>query len=135
MFEAKEIDFAAIEPDERDKGFNASTSAGYGFAVTGGVAAAVAEVISQIAPEREAKIESATGLRDCRKMLLLAKAGKRDGYLLEGMACPGGCVAGAGTIIPVNKATITNQNYKKELVKKSSLESMYLSEEDRQIIK
>ena len=25
-----------------------------------------------------------------------AKAGKRNGYLLEGMACPGGCVAGAG---------------------------------------
>ena len=29
-------------------------------------------------------------------MLTLAKAGKRNGYLLEGMGCPGGCVAGAG---------------------------------------
>ena len=27
----------------------------------------------------------------------VAKAGKYNGYLLEGMACPGGCVAGAGT--------------------------------------
>ena len=24
-------------------------------------------------------------------MLMLAKAGKLNGYLLEGMACPGGC--------------------------------------------
>ena len=31
-------------------------------------------------------------------MLMLAKAGKLNGYLLEGMACPGGCVAGAGTL-------------------------------------
>ena len=38
-------------------------------------------------------------------MLQIAKAGKYDGYLLEGMGCPGGCVAGAGTIAPVNKTT------------------------------
>ena len=28
----------------------------------------------------------------------MAKIGKYNGYLLEGMACPGGCVAGAGTL-------------------------------------
>ena len=48
-------------------------------------------------PNREVKIEYGDGLRECRKMLMMAKAGKRNGYLLEGMACPGGCVAGAGT--------------------------------------
>ena len=34
-------------------------------------------------------------------MMTLAKAGKYNGYLLEGMACPGGCVAGAGTMQPI----------------------------------
>ena len=29
---------------------------------------------------------------------------KLDGYLLEGMACPGGCIAGAGTIISADTA-------------------------------
>jgi iron only hydrogenase large subunit-like protein len=38
-------------------------------------------------------------------MLLLAKAGKKNGCLIEGMGCPGGCVAGAGTNISVEKAT------------------------------
>ena len=38
-------------------------------------------------------------------MLMMAKAGKRNGYLLEGMACPGGCVAGAGTLQPVMKSS------------------------------
>ena len=37
-------------------------------------------------------------------MLLLAKMGRKDASLIEGMACPGGCVAGAGTNIPVGKA-------------------------------
>ena len=35
---------------------------------------------------------------------MLAKAGKLDGYLLEGMACPGGCVAGAGTVVSADTA-------------------------------
>ena len=52
----------------------------------------------------EFKSARADGLRECRKLLTMAKAGKYDGYLLEGMACPGGCVAGAGTIIPVDEA-------------------------------
>ena len=38
------------------------------------------------------------------KLLLMAKAGKYDGYLLEGMACPGGCVAGAGTLQPIDRS-------------------------------
>ena len=33
-------------------------------------------------------VESAEGLENCKKMLKLAKKGKYDGYLLEGMACP-----------------------------------------------
>ncbi len=37
-------------------------------------------------------------------MLLLAKNGKLDGCLIEGMGCPGGCIAGAGTNIQVNQA-------------------------------
>ncbi len=46
----------------------------------------------------DVKIASAQGLADCKKLLMLAKAGKYNGYLLEGMGCPGGCIGGAGTI-------------------------------------
>lgn len=55
-------------------------------------------------PGREVKVAKATGLSECRKLLLMAKAGKYDGYLLEGMACPGGCVAGAGTLQPIDRS-------------------------------
>ncbi|MBR5471126.1 MAG: 4Fe-4S dicluster domain-containing protein [Oscillibacter sp.] len=103
MFEAKEINFAAIEEDPNDTLLEGSGMA-RGFAVGGGVAAAVVEAIKHIDPEREVKTQYGDGLRECRKMLMLAKAGKYDGYLLEGMACPGGCVAGAGTIRPVKES-------------------------------
>ena len=42
----------------------------------------------------DVKIASAQGLAECKKLLMLAKAGKYNGYLLEGMGCPGGCIGG-----------------------------------------
>lgn len=74
------------------------------FAVSGGVAQAVVNAIKSMDPDREVKVAKAAGLEECRKLLLMAKAGKYDGYLLEGMACPGGCVAGAGTLCDIGKA-------------------------------
>ena len=74
------------------------------FAEAGGVAAAVEELIRKEHPECQIKTQRADGLRECRKLLMLAKAGKLDGYLLEGMACPGGCVAGAGTVVSADTA-------------------------------
>ena len=126
MFDAKDIDFATLEPDECDTDFEHGTGAGRGFAVGGGVAAAVAEVIAQIAPDREIEVEYGDGLRECRRMLMMAKAGKRNGYLLEGMACPGGCVAGAGTITPVLNATSNVRAYKAKAEKQNSLESGFV---------
>lgn len=29
---------------------------------------------------------------------------KKDGCMIEGMGCPGGCVAGVGTILPIKQA-------------------------------
>ncbi len=109
MFEAKEVDFASLEPHNTMHG---ASGDGRAFAVGGGVAGAVANVIKEKYPEREVKIERAEGLDACRKMLALAKAGKYNGYLLEGMACPGGCVGGAGTVMPIDsskRAVLQNQ--------------------------
>ena len=124
MFDAKEIDFPALEADPTDD-MREGTGMGRGFAVGGGVAAAVVEAISHIDPDREVKIEYGDGLRECKKMLMMAKAGKRDGYLLEGMACPGGCVAGAGTLQNPVKSTAGVNKYKATAARKTSDESPY----------
>ncbi len=122
MFEAKEINFETIEPLSD---LNEGSAAGRGFAVSGGVAGAVENVIRQTDPEREVKTARAEGLRECRKLMTLAKAGKYDGFLLEGMACPGGCVAGAGTLLPVELAGKVVGRYQQEADTESPLDSPY----------
>ena len=101
MFEAKNIDPQTIEAQDA---MHDATGAGRGYAVAGGVARAVTECVKEYYPDVEVKIEHVEGLAECKKTLMLAKAGKMNGCLIEGMGCPGGCVAGAGTNIPVNKA-------------------------------
>lgn len=101
MFEAKDVDFSKIEEGEP---LRRASGDGYGFAKSGGVAEAVANYINKVAPEREVKVVKAEGLADCRKMMLAAAKGMHDGCLLEGMACPGGCIGGAGTLQLPNKS-------------------------------
>lgn len=104
MFAAKGVDKECI-PAEEAQELNQAGADARKFAVSGGVAQAVVNAIKSIDPTREVKIAKATGLHECRKLLMMARDGKYDGYLLEGMACPGGCVAGAGTLQPIGKST------------------------------
>ncbi len=103
MFDAKGLNFEEIEelPVEIQ-----ATGAGRGYACSGGVSHAIEKCINEYYPGTEVKIQHAEGLTDCRKVLLLAKAGKLNGYMIEGMGCPGGCVAGVGTIIPPERAKV-----------------------------
>ncbi len=122
MFEAKNIDFETIADGES---LQEGTAAGRGFAVSGGVAKAVADVIAKEHPGTQVKTVRAEGLRECRQMMAMAKAGKHNGCLLEGMACPGGCVAGAGTILPVDLAAKVVSRYQTEAECESPLDSRY----------
>ena len=128
MFLAKDIDFATIEEDTHLEDYKHGTGMARGFAVSGGVAAAVVEYVKHIDPSIQVKTDFATGLKDCKKMLMMAKAGKRNGYLLEGMACPGGCVAGAGTIRPIKEATLAVEKFKNDAEELSCANSPYLDQ-------
>jgi len=123
MFVAKNVDFSKLKAEELK---NETSADGRGFAVMGGVAQAVVNACAKIAPEREIKVFAAQGLDNCRKMLKDAVEGKYDGYLLEGMACPMGCVSGAGTITSPNKSKSMVALSQKEATLKNSIESEYL---------
>lgn len=103
IFVAKGIEFEEVEETSAFK--HGATATGRIYGVAGGVAKAVTDCIHELDPSLDVKIDRAEGLSDCRKMLMLARAGKRNGYLLEGMACPGGCVGGAGTLTSIQNAT------------------------------
>jgi [FeFe] hydrogenase (group B1/B3) len=111
MFEARNI-----VPAEMDKtvGLHDATAAGRGYACAGGVAEAIEKCVKEYYPDVEVKIQHAEGLADCKKMLTMAKLGKMNGCMIEGMGCPGGCVAGAGTLLPIAKAKATIDKIKKE---------------------
>ena len=75
---------------------------------------AIEKCINEYYPGTEIKIQHAEGLADCKKFLTLAKAGRLDGYMIEGMGCFGGCVAGVGTIIaPESAKSVVDKNAKK----------------------
>ena len=101
MFEAKEIILSQIKPTEE---MEDATGAGRGYGVAGGVASAIEQCIREYYPDVEVHVEHAESLSECKKILMMAKAGKKNGCLIEGMACPGGCVAGAGTNIAIAQA-------------------------------
>lgn len=125
MFKAKDI---YLEELSNEYELNDATGGGRGFAVSGGVAKAVVDVVKKTHPDLEIPTDHADGLKNCKKMLQLAKAGKRNGYLLEGMACPGGCVAGTGTLQTVRKSTASVNNYKKNAEEQNSSNSKYSKE-------
>lgn len=114
MFDAKGIDLTKYEAESS---FHDATGAGRGYACAGGVAAAIEECIKEYYPGVDVNIEHAEGLAECRKTLLLAKAGKMNGCLIEGMGCPGGCIAGAGTNIPIPQAKKDVATYVKNSTK------------------
>jgi [FeFe] hydrogenase (group B1/B3) len=115
IFEAKGILLSEIKAMDEMKG---ATGAGRGYGVAGGVASAIEECVREYYPDVDVNIEHAESLAECKKMLMLAKAGKKNGCLIEGMACPGGCVAGAGTNIPIPTAAKAVGEFKHAAEKK-----------------
>ncbi len=122
ILEARDI---VISDCEESEFVGQASGDGIGFAVSGGVAAAVENAINVLNPSREVKTARAEGLQNCKKMLQIAKTGKYNGYLLEGMACPGGCVAGAGTIVPSRKSTEAVNRLKSNTKNRFGISSKY----------
>ncbi len=111
MFQAKGL---LVEEVKAAYEMNDATAAGRGYGVAGGVASAIEKCINEYYPGTEVKIEHAESLAECKKILALAKAGRKNGCLIEGMACPGGCIAGAGTNIPIPQAAKELAKFKEQ---------------------
>lgn len=101
MFDAKNI---RLEDFQGETSLHNATGAGRGYAAAGGVAGAIEACLKEYYPDVPVHIEHAESLAECKKILTLAKAGKLKGCMIEGMACPGGCIGGAGTNADPKKA-------------------------------
>ena len=90
MLDARDV---AIEPVAED--YQESSIYGKCFAASGGVANAVLEVMQELGEDTsDIKLLSCAGGDECKKAMLLLRAGKLNADFVEGMICPGGCVGG-----------------------------------------
>ena len=81
-----------LEPEEND--YQASSVFGKRFGDGGGVTAAVTECFKEMGEVISPNVMKCSGGAECKKALLLMKAGKLPADFIEGMACEGGCVGG-----------------------------------------
>ena len=101
MFSAQQIELSSLDEEPLT---TLASHDGRSYAVAGGVVQAIIHDIKRKSPDREVAFMQADNLRDCQKMLQLASNGKTPGHILEGMACPGGCVGGPGNLIQIDRA-------------------------------
>lgn len=130
MFLAKDIEPAEIIVEES---WMDASETGRNYAVSGGVAEAVKRRINEIDPDRQVLVEKAEGLHECVKLAQMAKLGKKNGLLLEGMACVGGCVGGPGTLISEKKTSSAVNKFAKESIFRSPYDNTNIPEKDKPI--
>ncbi len=95
LFDSRDLDITTLEEDVLD---NASYF-GRIFARSGGLADAVAQALKENGvTDFELKAEACDGIEACKIALLKASKGKLDANFIEGMACIGGCIGGAGCL-------------------------------------
>ena len=94
LFDSKEIDLTTLEESPLD---NASVF-GRIFARSGGLSQAVAQAMAEQNINFDLKPVVCNGIEECRLALLKLNKGILDGNFIEGMACLGGCVGGAGNL-------------------------------------
>ena len=90
MMRSKDIEFESVESEYQE-----SSAWGKGFASSGGVAAAVLECMQERGEDvSDISLVKCAGGTDCRKAIMMLKAGKLAEDFIEGMICHGGCVGG-----------------------------------------
>ena len=104
LFDSRDFDIGTLKEGVLD---NASY---YGriFARSGGLSDSVVQALKEQNIDFEVKPVVCDGIEQCNAALLKAQVGKLDGNFIEGMACVGGCIGGAGCLThgPKNKADV-----------------------------
>ena len=87
-----------VQLEADDTSYQEGSVFGKRFANSGGVTAAVIESMKEKGEDVDCKVCKANGAAECKKALLLMKAGKLPENFIEGMACEGGCVGGPSNL-------------------------------------
>jgi [FeFe] hydrogenase (group B1/B3) len=121
LIDSRDIDLSALPLDHLD---NASY---YGriFARSGGLTEAVRQaLVEKQITDFDLKPLACDGIEACRTALLKASKNVLPNNFIEGMACVGGCIGGAGCLTHGEKNRNEVDNYGKEAMEKTILSAI-----------
>ena len=122
LFDSRDIDITTLGEDVLD---NASY---YGriFARSGGLTDAVAQAMKEFKIDFALKPIACDGIEACRMALLKKSKNVLDANFIEGMACVGGCIGGAGCLTHGEKNKAEVDKYGKEALEKTITDAISL---------
>ncbi len=115
LFDSRDIDITTLSENVLD---NASYF-GRIFARSGGLSDAVAEGLKEQDIDFDVKPVACDGIEACRVALLKKSKNVLDGNFIEGMACIGGCIGGAGCLTHGEKNKSQVDEYGREAFEKT----------------
>lgn len=122
LFDSRDIDITTLEEDVLD---NASYF-GRIFARSGGLSDAVAEALKEQVLDKGFTLNacSCDGIEECRVALLKKSKNLTDINFIEGMACVGGCIGGAGCLTHGEKNKAEVDKYGKKAYEKTIADAL-----------
>lgn len=121
LFDSRDLDITELGEDILD---NASYF-GRIFARSGGLSDAVAQGLKENGlTDFELKPVACDGIEECRMALLKKNKGVLNANFIEGMACVGGCIGGAGCLTHGEKNKAEVDRYGKEAYEKTITEAI-----------
>ncbi len=122
LFDSRDLDLSSLEDGVLD---NASYF-GRIFARSGGLTDAAAQAMKEQNIDFEIKPVVCDGIEACRMALLKLSKGLLDGNFIEGMACIGGCIGGAGCLTHGEKNKAEVDKYGREALEKNITDAISL---------
>lgn len=121
LFDSRDIEITELPEEPLD---NASYF-GRIFARSGGLTDAVRQALKEQGLEDfELKPVPCDGIEECRLALLKKSKGLLDANFIEGMACVGGCIGGAGCLTHGEKSKTEVDKYGREALEKTIAEAI-----------
>ncbi len=115
LFDSRDFDLSSFEEGVLD---NASYF-GRIFARSGGLTDAAVQAMKEQNLDFEIKPVVCDGIEACKLALLKLSKGRLDGNFIEGMACVGGCINGAGCLTHGEKNKAEVDKYGREALEKT----------------
>ncbi|MBD7912915.1 4Fe-4S dicluster domain-containing protein [Clostridium cibarium] len=100
LFDAFEIDVEKCSEEVVDD----ASIFGRGFGASGGLTAAIENYMKESGIDVEFNAIKVSGGAEIKKVMKLTNIGRLNGNFIEGMMCEGGCINGAGAVVPYQKA-------------------------------